>query len=200
MIEINQIAAMVAELLLDLADDPWRAVAHRVNPRIRPEPHPDRAGQELSPRRLHAALDPAAVDRRSAPLGVRQRNLGLPPRQRLPLALVLLARVRLHDRNHAPVDLGDDLFVETRRFRKIQPGAAGPENRPRMAERDPLDRAFADFETVMFEQLHPSHGERLIGRKIGDRPLQRPRTAARTDLRAQNERPHAAVREPILRL
>ena len=31
-IEINQIAALVAELLLDLADDPWRAVADRVNP------------------------------------------------------------------------------------------------------------------------------------------------------------------------
>ena len=32
MIEINQVATMVAELLLDLADDPWRAVADRVNP------------------------------------------------------------------------------------------------------------------------------------------------------------------------
>src|SRR5271166_2801659 len=32
MIEINQIAALVAELLLDLPDDPWRAVADRVNP------------------------------------------------------------------------------------------------------------------------------------------------------------------------
>ncbi len=31
-IEINQISALVAELLLDLADDPWRAVAESVNP------------------------------------------------------------------------------------------------------------------------------------------------------------------------
>ena len=31
-IEINQIAALVAELRLDLADDPGRAVADRVNP------------------------------------------------------------------------------------------------------------------------------------------------------------------------
>ena len=36
-IEINQIAALVAELLLDLADDPGRAVADRVNPGVRPE-------------------------------------------------------------------------------------------------------------------------------------------------------------------
>jgi len=57
-----------------------------------------------------------------------------------------------------------------------------------------------DFETVMFEQLHPSHGERLVGREIRDRSLQRPRTAARTDLRALSERPHAVVPEPILRL
>src|SRR5271166_1276022 len=100
MIEINQIAALGTEPFLDLADDPRRAVPDRVNPRIRPEARPDRAGQELSPRRLHTALDPASVDRRSAPLGVRKRNLGLSPRQRLPLALVLLARVRFHDRNH----------------------------------------------------------------------------------------------------
>ena len=32
MIEINQIASLVAELLLDPADYPWRAVADRVNP------------------------------------------------------------------------------------------------------------------------------------------------------------------------
>ena len=32
MIEINQIAALVAELLLDLPDDPRCAVADRVNP------------------------------------------------------------------------------------------------------------------------------------------------------------------------
>ena len=32
MIEINQIAALAAELLLHLPDDPWRAVADRVNP------------------------------------------------------------------------------------------------------------------------------------------------------------------------
>ena len=31
-IEINQITALVAELLLDLTHDPWRAVAERVNP------------------------------------------------------------------------------------------------------------------------------------------------------------------------
>jgi hypothetical protein len=31
-IEINQIAALIAELLLDLADDPGRAVADSVNP------------------------------------------------------------------------------------------------------------------------------------------------------------------------
>ena len=38
LIEINSIAALVAELRLDLADDPWRAVADRVNPEFAPKP------------------------------------------------------------------------------------------------------------------------------------------------------------------
>jgi hypothetical protein len=52
----------------------------------------------------------------------------------------------------------------------------------------------------MFVQLDPRHGKRLIGREIRDGPLQGPRTAARTDLRAINERPHAGGPEPVLRL
>ena len=37
-IEINQVAALIAELLLDLADDPGRAVADRVDPEFAPKP------------------------------------------------------------------------------------------------------------------------------------------------------------------
>ena len=44
-IEINQVAALVAELLLDLADDPGCAVADRVNPGVRPEPGANRVRQ-----------------------------------------------------------------------------------------------------------------------------------------------------------
>jgi hypothetical protein len=36
-VEINQVAALIAELLLDLADNPGRAVADRVNPGVRPK-------------------------------------------------------------------------------------------------------------------------------------------------------------------
>jgi hypothetical protein len=90
--------------------------------------------------------------------------------------------------------------MQTRRLRKIHPSAGGLENRLRMAQRDPLDRALADFEPVMFQHLLASHSERLIGRKIRDCPLQRPRTTARGDFRAVDERPHAVVGEPILRL
>ena len=79
MIEINQVAALLTELLLDLAGDPRRAVAHRMHPRVRPEARPNRAGQERASRRLDTALDHAAIHRRSAALAVRQRNLRLPP-------------------------------------------------------------------------------------------------------------------------
>ena len=48
-IEINQVAALIAELLLDLADDPGRAVADRVNPGVRPEAGANRAGKQLRP-------------------------------------------------------------------------------------------------------------------------------------------------------
>src|SRR5208337_589821 len=57
MIEIDQVAALIAKLLLDLAHNPWRAIADRVDPRVRPEAGANRAGQ------------------RPAPLGVRQRKL-----------------------------------------------------------------------------------------------------------------------------
>ncbi len=72
MIKINQITALSAELLFNLADHPRRAVADRVHARIRPEARPNRALEEMSPGDLHAAFDPAAVDRRAASLGMGQ--------------------------------------------------------------------------------------------------------------------------------
>src|SRR5208282_6075712 len=95
MIEIYQIAALIAELLLDLAHDPRRAVADRMNPRVRSEAGANRAIQQVLSGDFHAALDRAGVDRRHAPLGVRQRELRLSPRQGLALALVFLIATRL---------------------------------------------------------------------------------------------------------
>ena len=69
-----------------------------------------------------------------------------------------------------------------------------------MAQRDPLDRAFADLEAVMLAQFQRDPGEGIVRREIHDRPLQRPRTPARTDLRAENKGAHAVVSEPVLRL
>jgi hypothetical protein len=69
-----------------------------------------------------------------------------------------------------------------------------------MAQSDPLDRAFADLETVMFAQFQWHLGERIVRREIRDRTLQRPRTPARTDLRTENKWAHAVVFKPILRL
>jgi len=108
-----------------------------------------------------------------APLGVREAKLGLSPRQRFALTLVLLAGVRLHDRDHAAIRLSDNLLVKTRRFRKIMRNPAGFEHRIGMAQSDPLDRALADLEAVVLPQLDPRLSERLIGRKVGDRALQR---------------------------
>src|SRR5579863_7897462 len=99
MIEIDQIRTLLAELLLDLAHDPWRAVAHRVNARTSPKAGADRALQHLSPGDFDPAFDRARINRRRAAFSVRQRELGLSPRQRLALAFVRLRRVRLHDRN-----------------------------------------------------------------------------------------------------
>ena len=200
MIEINQIAALLAEHIFDLAGDPRRTVAHRVHVRIRPEARPDRAAEKPPPRRLHAAFYPAAVDRRAAALGVRERNLRLPPRQFFPLALVRLFRVRLHDRDHAPVDLGNDLLVLAWRRRKFYRGTAGFEHGLGMAQSDPLDRAFADREAVMLAQFQLDLGEGRVRREIRDHPLQRSRTPARTDLRAKNKGAHAVGFEPVLRL
>ena len=48
-----------------------RAVAHRVQARIRPEARPDRTGEQPPSGFLHAAFYAAPVDRRAASLGVR---------------------------------------------------------------------------------------------------------------------------------
>src|SRR6202453_5241305 len=200
MIEINQIDALGAEPLLDLALDPRRAVPHRVHARIHPEARPDRAVEQAPARDLHAAFDPSAVDRRPTSLGVRERDLRLSPRQLLSLPLVLLVRVRLHDRDHAAVDLGDDLLVPARLFRKILRSGFGFEDGPPMAQSDSLDRALADLEAVMFAQFPRDMGEGVVRGEIHDRPLQRPGTPARIDFRAENKRAHPMGFEPILRL
>ena len=117
-IEINQIAALVAELLLHLTHDPWRAVAESVNPRARPEAGANRARKQLTPGLFHPALNRARINRRPAPLRARQRQLRLPPRQYLALALVFPLAARLDDRNHAAVRLDDDRLAEARRLWK----------------------------------------------------------------------------------
>src|ERR1700690_4573090 len=146
MIKINQVAALRAKVFLHLADDPGRSVPDRVDVGGRAEAGPDRACKKLSSGGFDAALDRAVVDRRMAPLGVREAKLGLSPRQRFALTLVLLAGVRLHDRDHAAIRLSDNLLVKTRRFRKIMRNPAGFEHRIGMAQSDPLDRALADLE------------------------------------------------------
>ena len=106
-----------AGLFLYLPDDPWRSVPDRMNARIRAEAGPNRAFEKLSSRGFDAALDRARVkNRRCAPFGVRQRNLGLSPRERLAFALVLLVDVRLYNGDHAAIRLSDDILVLARRF------------------------------------------------------------------------------------
>src|SRR5271154_3138053 len=200
MIEINQVAALGAKLLLHLAHDPWRSVPVRMNAGIRAEAGPNRAFEKLSSRGFDAALDRARVSRRGAPFGVRQGNLGLSPRQRLAFALVLLAGVRLHNGDHAAIRLSDDILVLARRFRKHRDHSARFEDVLGVAQSDPLDRALSYLEAVMLLQLHPHLSERLIGGKIGDRALQSPRTAPRNDFRAPQERAHAFTLQPISRL
>ena len=200
MIEIDQIAALFAEPLLDLTHDPWRAVAHRVHARTRPEPRPDCAGEQPPPSVLHAAFDPASVHRRAASLGVGERNFRLSPRQGFPLAFVFPVRVRRHDGDHAAIDLGHDLLVPARFFGKVHIIAAGLEHGLGMAQGNPLDRAFADLEAVMLAQFRRDPGKGIVRREIHDRPLQWPRTPARTDLRAKNKRAHTVGFVPVLRL
>jgi hypothetical protein len=171
-----------------------------VNVGIRAEARPDRAFEKLPPGGFDAALDHAGVNRRPAPFGVRQGNLGLSPQELLSLALVLLAGVRLYDRNHAAIGFSDDILVTTRRFWKSLRSPTGFEHVPGMAESDPLDRALAYLEAVVLLQLAPHLCERVIGGKIGDRALQRPRTTSMTDFRAAHERAHAFAAEPILGL
>jgi hypothetical protein len=69
-----------------------------------------------------------------------------------------------------------------------------------MAQRDPLDRTFRDRQAVMLAQFRRDIGEGIVRGEIRDRTLQRPRTPARTDLRAENKGARAVVSEPVLRL
>ena len=200
MIEINQVAALVAELLLDLADDPGRAVADRVNPGVRPEAGANRAGKQLTPGLFDPALDRARINRRAAPLRVRQRQLRLPPGQRLAFALVLLLAARLDDRNHAAVRLDDDRLAKARRFRKLKIPTTAFIHRLGVGERDPLDRALADREAVVLLKLGARLREGLIGGEVDDGALQRPRTPERAHLRPEHEWTHPLRPEPILRL
>jgi hypothetical protein len=116
-----------------------------------------------------------------------------------PLALVVLVCVRLHDRDHAAVGLGDNLLVLTWCFGKFRRRMLGLEDGLGVAQRDPLDRAFPDLEAVMLAQFQRNLGEWIIRREIHDGALQRPRTPARIHLGAQNEGAHTLVFEPILR-
>src|SRR5574337_876435 len=199
-IEINQVAALVAKPRLDLADDPGRAVADRVNPGVRPEAGANRAGKQLAPRLFDPALDRARINRRAVPLRMRQRQLRLPPGQSFALALVLRLAARLDDRNHAAVRLDDDRLANARRFRELQIPAAAFMHRLGVGERDPLARALADREAVMLVQLGARLREGLIGGEVDDGPLQWPRTPERAHLRPQHEGTHPLRPEPILRL
>jgi hypothetical protein len=173
---------------------------HRVNARIHPEASTHRALEKLSAGFFDAAFDHAGINRRLAPFGVRQGNFRLSPRERFAFALVLLADVRLDDRNHAAIRLSDDMFVTARRFGKISGGPIRFEHPLGVAERDPLNRALIHFEAVVLPQLDPRLREGLIGGKIGDRPLQWPRTTTRNDFCAANERAHTLLFELVLRL
>ena len=89
-------------------------------------------------RPLALRLDHARINRRAAPLRVRQRQLRLPPRQRLALALVFPLATRRDDRNHAAVRLDDDRLAKARRLRKFNILATRFVYRLSVGERDPL--------------------------------------------------------------
>jgi len=133
-------------------------------------------------------------------LRVRQRQLRLPPRQRLVLALVFPLAARLDDRNHAAVRLDDDRLAQARSFRKFKFLAASLVHGLGVGERDPLERALADRQAVVLLQLGARLREGLIGGEVDDDALQRPRTPQRAHLRPEHERTHTPLPEPILRL
>ena len=89
---------------------------------------------------------------------------------------------------------------EARRFRKFNIPATAVMHRPRVGERDPLDRALADREAVVLLELGARLRERLIGGEVDDGALQRPRAPERAHLRPEHERAHPLRPEPILRL
>ena len=131
---------------------------------------------------------------------MRQRQLRLPPGQRLALALVFPLATRFDDRNHAAVRLDDDRLAKARRLRKFTILAAGFVDRLGVGERDPLDRALADRKAVVLLQLGARLREGLIGGEVDDGALQRSRTSERAHLRPEHERTHPLRPEPILRL
>jgi len=200
MIKLNQVTALFAKLGLHLIHDPGGSITDRMNVRVRPEPGPQGAVEKLLSGNFGPARNGARIDRRFASFGMRQGNLGLFPHQRFPFALVLLAGIRLDNRNHPAIGLRNNILMLARRFRKNRGNLARFEDALGMAKSDPLDRALRDLDAIVLLQLDRHLSKGLIGGEIGDRALQRPRTTPRGNFGAAHERAHAFVPEPILRL
>ena len=172
------------------------------SPRSRREPR----RKEPAPGLFDPALDSARIDRRAAPLRVRQRQLRLPPGQCLALAPVFPLAARLDDRDHAAVRLDDDRSAKTRRFRKFSVLATSLRHRPGVSERDPLDSRSRQSRGRSAPQAWRAPARGLIGGEVDDGALQRPRipsgltfAPARIDAPAAS-RTDIAAPKPLFRL
>lgn len=133
---------------------------------------PARTVEENSSRVLGIALHGAAVGQGLAALGMRQGDLGLLPAQVFALASVGLGRVRVHDRDHAAIDLGND---------PLRSGRVGPrflqrvglEHRPGVREGDASNDAFAEEDAVVFDEFVHGSCKGDIGGQVGHHSLER---------------------------
>ncbi len=169
-------------------------------PASSPRSGANRAGQQLPPGRLRAALDRAGVTGVRLPWACASESFASRHDRFLPLRLSFSIPTRLDDRNDAAVSFHDDRLTEAWTFRKFQIRSTGFEHRLGMGERDPLDRALPNLEAVMLPQLASNLREGLIGGEVDDDALQGARTARGADFRAAQKRAHTLGLEPILRL
>ena len=118
------------------------------------------------------AFEGAAIRQGLTAQGRRQGDLGFFPAQLLALAPVGLGRIRIHDRHHAAVHLGDDPF-RPRCDRPLFLRRGALEDVPGVSQGHSPNDAFAEQNTVVFNQLVHRARKGNVGGKVGHGPLQR---------------------------
>ena len=170
--EIHEIVSVLAKPFADLVSNPGRPVAYCMQLAVAPQTCAARTVEENSSGVLGIALHGAAVGQGLAALGMCQSDLGFLPAQVFAFAPVGLGGVRVHDRDHAAIDLGNDPlrsgYIGPRFLQRV-----GLEHGSGVRESDASNDAFAEQDAIVFDEFVHGSGKGDVGGQVGHRPLQR---------------------------